>query len=187
MYLKGILERCHLGWNKEKHSQFPQSCYDISVENVATVQEAGWDTQPGMSMASCRLHKTQMDWGNSGVICAGNKNLWVPHEEDKRWKHFMGRENCLFCATASFKVLKTNLEKERVRPVRVRPAEQEKGKISCWTWHCDHCDSCYQCLLQIPTTTKRDGTTPVPVCCNTMKTLLLKEVMASIPGTMVAI
>lgn len=76
-------------------------------------------------MASCRFYKTQMDWGNPGVICAGNKNLWVPHEEDKRWKHFIGGKKLSLLCHSFIQSIEDSFTKENARPVNT----------CCWRWH----------------------------------------------------
>lgn len=92
---------------------------------MVTIQEAWWHTQPGMSMASRRLYKTQMDWGNSGVICAGNKNLCIPHEEDKKWKHFIGRKKLSLLCLSFFQSMEDSFPEEKGKTVNT----------CCWRWH----------------------------------------------------
>lgn len=57
----------------------------------------------GMSIASHKLYRIQMDWGNPKITCTGNKNLIFWSFSQRRWdvQTFHGGTNNLFCATAS--------------------------------------------------------------------------------------
>lgn len=161
MYLKGFLEHCHLDWNKKK------SAYNsLKVVRISLLRTQ-WQYKRHDEIHSqvCQQHlvdyiKHKWTEGIQELFVQGTKTYEFPMEktrgENISWG---GKKWSLLCHSFIPSIEDSFIE--------------EKGKTSehllkmALSAHCDSC--CYRCLLQISTTTNRDGTIPVTVGYNTMK------------------